>query len=182
MGKILITGTGRAGTTVLVEILTNMGYDTGFQTVYEYQYDEASHAGLESRIDSTSRILKNPKFSLDIESIVEKIEIDFVIIPIRELELSANSRAKHANKNGGWFNATNLEEQIQTNLKIIYNLSLVLSKNMIPFCFLPFPDFLEKPSVLYKNLKFLFDEKGLSLEQVSDTIKKIYKPELITLK
>lgn len=182
MGKVLITGTGRAGTTALIEIFSNLKLDTGFEKVLEHQYSWDSFAGLESEITSPHKFLKNPRFSFEMERIIQNYEIDYVIIPIRELLTSAKSREKHGNKNGGFMNSKTLEEQIQTNLKIIYNLTYVLSKNSIKFCFLPFPDFLENPTILYENLKSIFDDNNITKEEVLLSTKKIYKPDRITIK
>ncbi len=60
---ILITGTGRAGTTFMVELLTHLGLDTGFNadTVTGLK-DEMGRAGLEKDIRNNDCpfIVKSP--------------------------------------------------------------------------------------------------------------------------
>ena len=53
-------------------------------------------------------ILKNPLFMMDIENIVKdtSIKIKNIIIPIRDLKMSAKSRVSHGNlESGGLWNA-----------------------------------------------------------------------------
>ena len=48
-GRILISGTGRAGTTFLVQLLTELGLDTGYSDPERVAmtYSEQARAGLE---------------------------------------------------------------------------------------------------------------------------------------
>lgn len=60
---VLITGTGRAGTTFLVLLFTFMGFDTGY-TIHNYQkkiYKNCG-SGLEFNWNSQNFINKNPQF------------------------------------------------------------------------------------------------------------------------
>jgi len=50
---VLITGTGRAGTSLLVQILTELGLDTGFKK--GVKLDAKSNAGLERSIKDIDR-------------------------------------------------------------------------------------------------------------------------------
>ena len=50
MGKILITGPGRSGTTFIVQMLTRLGFDTGFKPGEEH-YHPNLRAGCEWTID-----------------------------------------------------------------------------------------------------------------------------------
>ncbi len=46
--KVIITGTGRAGTTFLVQLLTELGLDTGYtRRTWSRDYFEHCDAGLE---------------------------------------------------------------------------------------------------------------------------------------
>jgi hypothetical protein len=50
-GRIIIAGTGRAGTTFLVQMLTALGFGTGFARDQSFQeVDEISHSGLEKAL------------------------------------------------------------------------------------------------------------------------------------
>ena len=61
--KVIITGTGRAGTTFLVRLLTELGLDTGY-TRDNWQKDYFAHcnAGLEHELNDPKApyIVKNP--------------------------------------------------------------------------------------------------------------------------
>ncbi len=92
---VVITGTGRAGTTFLVQLLTNLGLETGY-TPDNMLLDEFSRAGLEHDIrrEDAPYIVKSPRFCDYAEEVLSRddILIDHVFIPVRELQAAAESR------------------------------------------------------------------------------------------
>src|SRR3954468_2936704 len=103
--KVIITGTGRAGTTFLVRLLTEIGLDTGY-TRDNWQKDYFAHcnAGLEHELSDPGApyIVKNPGLceTLERELVRRQVTIDLAIIPIRELEAAASSRIRVGGTNG----------------------------------------------------------------------------------
>lgn len=96
---VVITGTGRSGTTFLVELLTNLGLDTGFSLAHTSQLkDEVAHAGLEKNIDDQDcpYIIKNPGFCDQAKDVLQRkdIIIDHIYIPMRNLHAAAESRRR----------------------------------------------------------------------------------------
>ena len=62
---ILITGTGRAGTTFLVELLTNLGLETGFDSsTIATKKNKIARAGLEHTFKNSNcpYVVKDPNF------------------------------------------------------------------------------------------------------------------------
>ena len=101
---VVITGTGRAGTSFLVELLTHLGLDTGF-SVESLLLEKCSHseAGLESDIrkEPCPYIVKSPQFCGYAREVVMKMDVslDHVFIPIRDLFSAAESRRQvHSNR------------------------------------------------------------------------------------
>ncbi len=95
---LLIAGTGRAGTTLLVEILEQLGLDT---RVDHTRMDDVANAGLEWSLtdEDPPYVVKNPKASVRlrgwIESgVVDPRQLDAVVIPLRDLSQAARSRAE----------------------------------------------------------------------------------------
>lgn len=90
--KIAITGPGRSGTTLLVQLFSKMG----FKTPTEETYNEEIGAGLENRIDGESNyeIDKDPWLFEYINSVdIEKLnKYSAFIIPIRKREDAVISR------------------------------------------------------------------------------------------
>lgn len=87
----VIAGTGRAGTTFLVQFLDSCGVEIGATS----QYDERANAGLEIPLhDSTAPYLtKDPWFYTYCESLdLREIHIDIIILPMRDLADAAASR------------------------------------------------------------------------------------------
>ena len=107
MGKVIITGPGRAGTSFLVRLLTRLGEDTGF-TRERDGYSEELRAGCEQKaivdlIDGEAtretvarmpRVVKSPDWSFVLKNLVKQgwLDVDHVLIPFRDLDLSAQSR------------------------------------------------------------------------------------------
>jgi hypothetical protein len=94
---VIITGTGRAGTTFLMELLTNLGLDTGFKPENVSSLKcEIGRAGLETNIEDANcgYIIKNPGFCNHAEEVLSRddIIIDHVFVPMRTLVDAAESR------------------------------------------------------------------------------------------
>ena len=102
MKKILITGTGRCGTTFLIKIFSFLEFNTGYNRNNYINYIFANcNSGMEKEYNKNYYILKNPDFISNIKSILEDISI-IVIIPIRDFKLSAISRVSHEWCAGGY--------------------------------------------------------------------------------
>ena len=101
---VLITGTGRAGTSFLVQLLSNLGLDTGY-TPGEFPLDPIAHAGLEAdpRDPAAPYICKNPWICDTIEEVLtdSALHIDHVFIPVRNIEAAAASRVHVQKANTG---------------------------------------------------------------------------------
>ena len=84
---VIITGTGRSGTTFLVDLLTNLGLETGF-SIEEIASKKSrqARAGLEYdvRQDDSPFIVKNPKFCDYAEEVFRRddIVIEHIFVPV----------------------------------------------------------------------------------------------------
>ncbi len=104
MEKILITGTGRCGTTFLIKLFSFLDFDTGYnRNNYKLSISSNCNSGMEREYTDNYYILKNPVFMMNIEEIVKdkSIKIKTIIVPVRNLIMSAKSRVKHVTLNGG---------------------------------------------------------------------------------
>ncbi len=94
---IVISGTGRCGTSFLVELLTHLGLDTGFPLEkIERRKSKVARAGLEKDIRKPGApyIVKSPWFCDYVEEVLARddIVIEHVFIPMRNLHAAAESR------------------------------------------------------------------------------------------
>src|SRR3954470_21878481 len=96
--KIVITGTGRAGTTLLVQILTDLGFDTGFKV--DARISEDARAGLERDIThpEAPRVVKDPGLSRRLGGYLAAgtVKIEHVLVPMRDLDVATASRVRNA--------------------------------------------------------------------------------------
>lgn len=99
MGHIVITGTGRAGTSFLVRYLTELGFDTHISRRGAGNWDEDANAGLEdlpvgAACEDLPQVIKSPWIFDHIDEILSnpKLEIELAIIPVRNIVEAATSR------------------------------------------------------------------------------------------
>ena len=89
---LLITGTGRAGTSFLVKYLAELGLDTHLEDPDGASWDEVAHAGLEDLLlleqpKHLPYVIKSPWLTEYIDQVLARddIAIDGVIIPVRNI-------------------------------------------------------------------------------------------------
>jgi hypothetical protein len=187
--KILITGTGRSGTSFLMHLFTELGLSTG------YSKDEANNsinrlkdlrAGIEhikgdDRWDSAD-IVKNPQYAIVEKFKLIQDEISHVIIPIRNLTETAKSREKcntnHGRYGGFWLGAETVEEQETANAKLIYNLIEYLTKIGMTFTTIGFPAMVHHTGYAFDSLNMI----DVSYTEFSKAHKKIADIGKITIK
>jgi len=170
MEKILITGTGRSGTTFLIKLFSFLDFDTGYnRDNYNRYIFKNCNSGMEQGYTAKQYIIKNPEFFIHINTIVNdsRIKIKNVIIPIRDLSISAKSRVKHSNKAGGLWNASDELSQIQFYKDALAEYISVSTKYDINTTFLDFDKMINDKVYLFNKLKPILDEKNIDLETFS---------------
>lgn len=164
MEKILITGTGRCGTTFLIKLFSFLGFDTGYNrsNCNSYIYNNCN-SGMERKYKEDYYILKNPTFMMDIEKIIkdESITIKNVIIPIRDLRLSAKSRVEHQEQRGGLWHANDELSQIKFYKDILTKYIIISTKYDINTIFIDFDKMISDKTYLFNKLNNILDEKIL---------------------
>jgi len=170
MEKILITGTGRCGTTFLIKLFSFLGFDTGFnRDNYKLYIASNCNSGMERNYKENYYILKNPRFMLNIEHILKdkSIIIKKVIVPLRDLNSSASSRVKYGKSEGGLWFASDMLSQINFYQKILTNYIMIATKYDINTIFIDFDKMINDKIYLFNKLKMILDEKGIGLEYFS---------------
>lgn len=161
-GKVVIAGTGRAGTTLLVQLLTDLGLDTGFSP--DHLLDGA-HAGLEADIETPEapRIVKDPRLSLRLGGFLDAdlVEVEHVIVPIRDLDVAVASRVRNARYGskflvpGGLFDTASATRQKEALCLISYELLWTIARHDLPHTLLVFPRFAVDWEYTWRKLAFL---------------------------
>jgi hypothetical protein len=171
MEKILITGTGRCGTTFLIKLFSFLDFNTGYnRNNYKLSIYSNCNSGMERCYKDNYDVLKNPKFIKDIEKILEdtSITITNVIIPIRNLSMSAKSRVKNGPLNaGGLWDATDELSQINFYQNILSNYLVISTKYDINTIFIDFDKMINDKTYLFNKLKNILDKKNIDLETFS---------------
>ncbi|WP_284947402.1 hypothetical protein [Acidisoma cladoniae] len=195
-GHILITGTGRAGTTFLVQLLTALDFDTGFtvdQAITEV--DPISKAGLEVNevTPSTSYVIKSPWFVDKLLPTMEagQLSLSTAIVPIRDLYAAAQSRRRvtdaavqaggdpAAHHPGGLWLTDDPSEQENKLATQYYQLMLLLSRFGIPTIGVEFPRLATDETYLFARLQSLMTEHGVSEAEFSHAYRRTVQPDTI---
>jgi hypothetical protein len=191
---VIISGTGRAGTTFLVQLLTELGLDTGFSDAYE-RFREDRNAGMEwnrQNLASAPYIVKSPALCEELGPLLKEEKnfvIDHAIIPIRDLYSAAESRRTVARKGVPHFlmsrpflgvkklGIRRPKEQESVLAQYFYQLVYTLAEHNIPMTFLYFPRLAKDPEYLYEKINFLL--KNIPYERFAEAFQKISRPDLI---
>jgi hypothetical protein len=168
----LISGTGRAGTTFLVVLLTCLGLDTGFAKGTE-KIVEIAHADLEHAfIEPTSPyVIKRPWLCDRIDEAIMRdpnLVIDCALVPVRDLKAAAASRAavqerKAGSRNGEgvvgelWLTTDPIEQEAILRWQLS-TLLVSLARYEIPLQLMWYPRLVKDPKYLYGKLKFLLPD------------------------
>jgi hypothetical protein len=184
--KVIITGTGRAGTTFLVRLLTELGLDTGY-TRQNWPRDYFTHcdAGLEHNLAEPDApyIVKNPDLCETLESILAagRIVIDHAFIPIRELEAVASSRIRVGGADesvpGGLLKNSDPALQKAVLAEMFHQLVHTLVARDIPHTFLLFPRFACDVDYAYARLRPILGD--ISLKTFREVFARVSNPALI---
>ncbi|MBN2684348.1 MAG: hypothetical protein JXR40_03640 [Pontiellaceae bacterium] len=197
----LITGTGRAGTTFLVQLLTNLGLDTGF-SANNMPINNTARAGLEFSLlnENSPYIVKHPSFIYEAEEVLNKddIIIDHIFIPIRDLYSAAESRRK-VERDG--LKSISLTDRIlyRLNLKqlpgaltrtrsknkqedvlvnALYAALLHVSEKDIPVTLIQYPKLTKDSDYLFYKLKPIL--KDIDKDTFKSVFEKTVRPDLVS--
>jgi hypothetical protein len=159
--RTIITGTGRAGTSVLMEIFTRFGFDTGFDPKnVKKAYLKGARAGLEVLPSpSGPAFVKAIELSGKIGQMVEEgYVIERVIVPIRDLAQAVKSRAAIGDEKSGKPGALLAPKIEQANefAHKNYRLCLDCARHMIPLHFIEFPLFARDFDYFYGRMLDIF--------------------------
>jgi hypothetical protein len=182
---VVITGTGRAGTTFLVQLLTRLGMGTGFTLEeLEWRPDPKVRGGMERDIrrEDCPYIAKDPLFCVYASEVLSRpdIVVDHVFIPMRDLQAAAESRRyvhdrafaemspqrrlirtlRRKAVAGGLVGTRKAQGQETALLERIYSLCLALSDVDVPVTLLRYPRLVTDHEYLFKKLSPILDKIG----------------------
>ena len=179
---LLIAGTGRAGTSFLVQYLHALGLDTHLSRHADPSWSQSANAGLEdlpflSLNEDLPYVVKSPWLGGMIDQVLsqDRLVVDAVLIPVRDLRDAASSRVilelRNIFEQANWmlsFDET-WDEWAQTPGGIIYSLDAIdqerllavkfarlvqaLVKRDITLIFLDFPRIVEDAEYLFRKVK-----------------------------
>ena len=165
---VIISGTGRAGTSFLVHLLTHCGLDTGYSPDYQ-SLSKFPNAGLERDIrrDDAPYIVKAPQMCDYMSTVLRnpEIVIEHAIIPVRTLDDAANSRIRVAriskqmvgrNGAGGLWGTSSSRRQRAVLAEKFATIVSDLVAADIPITFLHFPRFVEQVEYCCTKLSPIF--------------------------
>ena len=189
---VIISGTGRCGTTFLVQLCTQLGLDTGYRDTRSAVHDNCD-AGMEwdiRRLDSPY-VVKSPLLCDWLGPVLEsgEVVIEHALIPMRDLHAAAESRRDVTRRarpsdvhswgvRGGLYYAQDRPEDEEWILAAkLYELIHTLVVWDVPMTFLDFPRIVHDPAYLYEKLAFLLP--GTTEDRFTAAFNAVARPELI---
>jgi hypothetical protein len=201
---VVITGTGRTGTTFLVELLTHLGVETGFKS-HEIAVlkDEISNGGLEFDIrhDSPPYVVKSPWFCDYAEEVMSRddIVVEHVFVPLRDLHAAAESRRFVTRANvsrlpvlerfkrwikppsfvGGMWHTRSFKNgrQEEALVRQMYKLLLALSSASVPITFLHYPRLVKDCPYLFAKLRPVLGD--MPYHEFRTVFERTVRPDLV---
>jgi glycosyltransferase involved in cell wall biosynthesis len=196
---VIITGTGRSGTTFLVKLLTYLGLDTGFTSDYlpqkgyrrSYSIYENSKGGLEHQGlgGNLPYIIKNPKLMWQLPELLKNssVVIDHIILPMRDIHAASESRRVNVRNAseiedprtvpGGLEGVTDPQKQEEFFLEKYYEFSHFISTYNIPVTLLQYPRIVSDRDYLFNKLCRVF--KGIDKNEFDNAFNNILEPSLV---
>lgn len=184
---LLITGPGRSGTTMLVELLERLGLETRLD---HDRYDPVARAGLEWSLTDPDPpyVVKNPKASVRLHDWIERgvvapADLDLVVVAVRDLSDAARSRAEVSARRrrvgapGGLDGVRWARGQERELARQLGRLVLTLAEHEIPHVFLAYPRSARDPMYCYRALRPVLGET--TAEEFERAWHEVVKPELV---
>ena len=184
---VLITGPGRSGTTMLVELLERLGLET---RVDHDRYDSVARAGLEWSLTDPDPpyVVKNPKASVRLQDwidrgVVEPGDLDLVVVAVRDLSAAARSRAevsaqrRRVGAPGGLDGVRWARGQESELARQLGRLVLTLAEHEIPHVLLAYPRSVRDPQYCYRALRPVLADIGP--DEFEAAWREIVRPELV---
>lgn len=183
--KIIITGTGRAGTTFLVQLLTELGLDTGYTPdTWGRDYDTHCAAGLEHEIlgEDSPRVVKNPALCETLPGLLARGEIvvEHAFIPVRALDAAARSRIRIGGRGqtpGGLWGTPEPASQKAVLAENFHRLVHTLAQYEVPHTFLSFPRIVADASYAWRKLRPVLGDTDWATFQAA--FARVARPELV---
>ena len=187
---IIISGTGRAGTTFLVQLHTALGIDTGFADPHA-SIAANCNAGMELDIrrPDAPYLVKSPFLCDYLDEVLETgdVVIDHAYVPVRDLYAAAESRRDVERRTdpatcpgvtpGGHWNTEQPEQQESILTHQLYKLIFALAKRDVPMTLLHFPRLVMDPAYLYSKLGPSLN--GIGYERFLAAFEQLARPELV---
>jgi hypothetical protein len=186
----IISGTGRTGTTFLVQLLSALGLPTGFSDPRAGLYANCN-AGMEwdLRAADAPYIVKSPFLCDYLDAAIQgaDIVIDHAFVPVRDLFQAAQSRRDvsartdaaaypHGIPGGLWHTHNPAAQELVLTLEL-YKLINALTKHDIPTTLLDFPRLVHDPDYLYRKLSPLLH--GIDFDFFERAYRVVVRPELV---
>lgn len=201
---LLLGGTGRAGTTFLVQYLTACGLQTHLTKHPADRLDEHANAGLEDLpVDGADLpyVIKTPWLYEFVNRLLDRedVAIDALVLPMRDIVEAATSRVtlelrsrlahpglheEHTRWEtwgttpGGMVYALNPIDQARILAMGFHQVVHAFVKKQIPIVFLDFPRLIDDSDYLYDQLKPVFGH-AVTREQAMEAHKRVARKDLV---
>jgi hypothetical protein len=180
---IVIAGTGRAGTSCLVELFDACGFDTNSANL---GYFPEARAGLETDLSSPDapEVVKAPYLSFALAGLIrwgfDPQRVKVIIIPMRELDDAVASRLERFESSGlgapgGLWGNERPSRQKSVIAEAVHGLFVTASRHNIPVVLLDFPGFVTDADRAWAGLGPVLSDR-VTRDQFLDSHAAVMRP------
>ena len=191
--QIVITGTGRAGTTFLMALFTQLRLPTGFTPrdfanctdVYAcphagYEWGELTADALPALRAKGVEIVKSPHLAAPKEAARWLAGVGHVIVPLRDLANVSRSRVAHGHANGGLPADVADGATLQhVNERVLAHLLVLIVQRDTPSTLLAFPRHVLDAGYAHAKLGWLLERYRVSETAFREAHRVVSEPELV---
>lgn len=187
-GHVVITGTGRTGTTFLVQLFTFLGFDTGFSREAALaSVNRVSRAGLEFSHLQPGRwpyVVKSPRIAQVLQRLLEtaQVRVKLVILPVRAAADAAASRirvSREGERQGGMWLAPTEARQQGALLNVNHTLLCTIARFRVPHVLLHFPTLVQDGDYLFAVLEPMLRDHGVDAAEFAAAFAAVARPDLV---
>jgi hypothetical protein len=184
-GKILILGSGRAGTTYLAQLLTRCGVPSGMEP-FEEPYRKDIRAGCEIFLEveegsirdvpldvqaeaykASPTLIKAPNLSFIANGLIQigGLPVSYIIIPVRDLVEATASRLSVGCKWNDDEELESFEDTLDMSTRALGMSIEAAVVNNIPYKIIHYPDFTQNKDVCREVVKEALDSVGIDFSE-----------------
>ena len=192
MGNVIITGPGKSGGSLLMQLCTELGIDTGFSKGLKFKNNDAG-GNYEKSLRGSSIVkpipylIKEPQMCADIDLRIKRLRLDvhhiYILLRRPGPEACALEFMRRGSGNPHRFEETLRSEDLKRvekgmALRECQIVNLVAEMDY-PHTLVSYPRFADDLDYTFLKVKFMWDKHGITKDQLEAVMDKVVDKKLV---